>query len=177
MPPKRAEGYVEPKNMSLLCPKRAYIFSRDRVLFSAVGPGDYSEALIGATDRLCAELDTGGSGEFAATDPTLADRVLMGGVLSAEDDLLVRRLRATLARIATALRESEPDFSHPVIVQMVPDVAEMMMRGEILRGNRERLAQLMPDFVFLVALPIVDQDRALELSRRASELIEEAIRD
>src|SRR5436190_1448776 len=170
MPPNGAEGYTEPKNMSLLSPKRAYLFSRDRVLFSAVGSGNYSEALIGATDRLSAELGAGRSGEFAATDPALAEKGLMGGVLSAEDDLLVRRLRAALTRIAAALRESEPDFSHPLIIQMVLDGAEMMMRGEILKGNRQRLAQLMPDFVFLVALPIVDQDRALELSRRASEV-------
>jgi len=142
-----------------------------------VGAGDYSEALIGATDRLCAELGASGSGEFALTDPTLAEKGLMGGVLSADDDLLVRRLRAALARIAAALRESEPDFSHPLIIQMVLDGAEMMLRGEILKGNRERLSQLMPDFVFLVALPIVDQDRALELSRRAGELIQEALRD
>jgi hypothetical protein len=142
-----------------------------------VGAGDYSEALIEATDRLCAELGATSSGEIAAGDPTLAEKGLMGDVLSADDDLLVRRLRAVLARIAAVLRESEPDFSHPLIVQMVLDGAEMMMRGEILKGNRERLAQLMPDFVFLVALPIVDQDRALALSGRATELIDEMLGD
>jgi hypothetical protein len=47
------------------------------------------------------------------------------------------------------------------------------MRGELLSGNAAQLPQLLPSFVFLVALPIVDQDRALELSRRTSELIEE----
>jgi hypothetical protein len=43
-------------------------------------------------------------------------------------------------------------------------------------GNDARLPQLMPSFIFLVALPIVEQDRALELSRRTSELIEEQLR-
>ncbi|MFL5872243.1 MAG: hypothetical protein ACJ75T_02050 [Solirubrobacterales bacterium] len=142
-----------------------------------MGPGDYNEALIGAADCLCAELGATAPGEIAAGDPTLAEKGLMGGLLSAEDDLLVRRLRAVLTRIAAALRESEPDFSHPLIIQMVLDGAEMMMRGEILKGNRDRLAQLMPDFVFLVALPIVDQDRALELSGRATELIDAALAD
>lgn len=142
-----------------------------------MGAGDYGEALIGATNRLCAELGAGSSEPVASANPTLAEKGLMGGILSAEDDLLVRRLRAALARIAAAVGESEPDFSHPLIVQMVLDGAEMMMRGEILKGNRERLSQLMPDFVFLVALPIVDQDRALELSRRATELIEESLAD
>ena len=143
-----------------------------------MGAGDYGEALIRATDLLGAELPAAGdSGETAGSNPTLGEKGLMGGVLSAEDDLLVRKLRASLTKIAAALTSSEPDFSHPLIVQMVLDGAEMMMRGEILKGNRERLSQLMPDFVFLVALPIVDQDRALELSQRASALIQEALGD
>lgn len=130
-----------------------------------------------AVDRLCAELDATGSGYAAVASSTLAEKGLAGSALSAEDDLLVRRLRAGLTKIATALGGFEPDFSHPLIVQMVLDGAEMMMRGEILKGNRERLSQMVPDFVFLVALPIADQDRALELSRRASELIEAALAD
>ena len=46
------------------------------------------------------------------------------------------------------------------------------MRGELVSGNAAQLPALMPSFVFLVALPVVDQDRALELSRRTSELID-----
>lgn len=45
------------------------------------------------------------------------------------------------------------------------------MRGELVSGN----AALMPSFVFLVTLPVVDQDRALELSRRAAQLVEGAL--
>ena len=33
----------------------------------------------------------------------------------------------------------------------------------------------MPSLVFLVALPIVEQDRALELSRRTEELVDEQL--
>ena len=33
-------------------------------------------------------------------------------------------------------------------------------------GNAGQLPALLPGFVFLVALPVVDQDRALELSKR-----------
>ena len=101
----------------------------------------------------------------------------MVGGLGTDDDLFVIRLRGDLARIAGALGGSGPDFSHPLIVQMVLDGAEMMIRGEILKGKRERLPQMLPDFVFLVALPIVDQDRALALSQRASELIAETLGD
>jgi hypothetical protein len=52
------------------------------------------------------------------------------------------------------------------------DGAELVIRGELVRGNADRLADLMPSFVFLVTLPIVDQDEALALSRRAAELVE-----
>jgi hypothetical protein len=52
------------------------------------------------------------------------------------------------------------------------DGAESVIRGELLFGNADRLPALMPGFVFLVVLPVVDQDRALELSRRTEELIQ-----
>jgi hypothetical protein len=42
-------------------------------------------------------------------------------------------------------------------------------------GNAARLPTLMPSFVFLVALPLVDQDRALELSQRSAQLVEKAL--
>lgn len=48
------------------------------------------------------------------------------------------------------------------------------MRGELARGNANQLPALMPSFVFLVTLPIVEQDEALNLSRRASELLDGA---
>jgi hypothetical protein len=48
----------------------------------------------------------------------------------------------------------------------------MVMRGELVRGNGEKLASLLPDFVFLVTLPMVEQAEALKLSRRAAELLE-----
>jgi hypothetical protein len=139
-----------------------------------VGAGGQSEPLIAAMEKLCAEL---GADDPGPPESTLADRRLAGSDLNTEDELLVRRLRTYLARIAAALGRGELDFSHPLIPQMVLDGAEMMMRGEIIKGNRERLAQMMPDFVFLVAMPGVDQDRALELSRRTSDLIQAARED
>jgi hypothetical protein len=49
------------------------------------------------------------------------------------------------------------------------------MRGELVRGNAGELPALMPSFVFMVALQVVDQDRALELSQHTSRLIERAL--
>ncbi len=138
--------------------------------------GNSTEALLGAMDRLCAELPDTGSGEIAASPP-LGDKRLMAGILSAHDELVVRRLKRSLTKIAVALGGYDPGSAQARIVPAVLDGTEMVMRGEVLKGNGERLPKLMPDFVFLVALPIVDQDRAIDLSRRASELIEEALGD
>jgi hypothetical protein len=49
------------------------------------------------------------------------------------------------------------------------------MRGELVSGNAARLPALMPSFVFLVTLPVVDQDRAIELSRKTARLVEGAL--
>ncbi len=49
------------------------------------------------------------------------------------------------------------------------------MRGELVMGNADRLPALMPSFVFLVVLPVVGQDRAFELSKRTSTLLEAAL--
>ena len=55
------------------------------------------------------------------------------------------------------------------------DGVEMVIRGELVRGNAGQLPALMPSFVFVVTLPIVKQDEALTLSQRTSELIKGAL--
>ena len=52
------------------------------------------------------------------------------------------------------------------------DGAEMVMRGELVSGNAGQLPALMPSFVFLVALPVVTEDEALDLSKRMARLVE-----
>ena len=128
-------------------------------------------------DRLCAELNAAGSDPIAATEPAADGRAPWSGALGTDDDLFVIRLRGDLARIAGALGQVAPDFSHPLIVQMVLDGAEMMIRGEILKASGNACRRCCWILLFLVALPIVDQDRALALSQRASELIAETLGD
>jgi hypothetical protein len=96
---------------------------------------------------------------------------MMAGSLSAADESLATGLRAGLARIVAALGSRREDPPGQAISTAL-DGAEMVVRGELLSGNGERLPRLMPSFVFLVTLPIVDQDRALELSRRTEELVD-----
>jgi hypothetical protein len=44
-----------------------------------------------------------------------------------------------------------------------------------VRGNGTKLAAMLPNMVFLVALPIVRHEEAIELSRRTRALVEGAL--
>jgi len=89
--------------------------------------------------------------------------------------MLVTRMRRALARVAAALDGEGPKGASECAIGAALDGAEMVMRGELVRGNAAQLPALMPSFVFLVALPLVDQDRALELSQRSAQLVEKAL--
>lgn len=137
--------------------------------FPSVAAGDPCEVLLGVADRLCAELGCPEDGEEApgAQSPFGGERE-MAGVLGRQEDLLIAQVRRRLAQVAAALGAGpEPDSA----VGAALDGSEMVMRGELTSGNRDRLPSLMPSFVLLVALPLVEQDQALALSRRASELV------
>lgn len=99
----------------------------------------------------------------------------MAGGLGFEEERLVGRLRGSLQRIAAALSAGREDPPVQAVAAAL-DGAEIVMSGELVRGGVGRLPRLLPSFVFLVALPIVEQDRALALSRRTAELIAEGTR-
>lgn len=133
-------------------------------------------ALAEIGDRLCADFGYGVEGDL----PVDGTREATDGSnpfdsLGPEDERLIATARQSLARLASALearrREGIPEIAVPAMLTG----AELVMRSELARGGR--LSALMPSFVYLVALPTVDQDEALELSRRTSELIEEALRE
>ncbi len=123
-------------------------------------------------DQLSVEL-----GYVEGEDLADAHSMLRGGdgaktaILNSEDELLVTGVRRGLAKIAAALSGGDSDDPAANAVGAALDGAEMVMRGELVRGKAEQLPALMPSFVFLVALTVADQDRALELSRRAEELL------
>jgi hypothetical protein len=97
----------------------------------------------------------------------------MAGLLSPEEESLVEAVRQGLAKLAAAVEKDRPQRAGGEgAVGAALDGVEMVMRGELVIGKAERLPDLMPSFVFLVTLPIVDQDEALQLSRRAAELVE-----
>jgi hypothetical protein len=148
------------------------------VPFRLVAGGNEGEALLRIVDQLCAELGYAEGEGGPAEARALADgeREGMVGMLGPEDEVLVRKMRWGLARLAAAVGAGSAPTDIPKrAVRVALDGAEVVMRGVLIRGNGTQLGALMPSFVFLVTLPVIDQDEALGLSRRTSELIEGAL--
>jgi hypothetical protein len=134
------------------------------------------EALVGVADRLSRELGYREDEEPPAAQSRLtAERWAAAGLLDSEDEALVARLRRGLAKVAAAIDGGGAEGASENAVTAALDGAELVIRGELLSGNAAQLAALLPGFVFLVALTMVNQDRALELSRRTGELLEGAL--
>jgi hypothetical protein len=133
--------------------------------------------VLRVADQLCAELGcVEGATEVADSWSSGHRGDGMWGVLTVEDESLVRTIKSKLAQIAaavSAVAEGDPPAD---TVCAALDGAEMVMRGELVSGNADRLVTMMPSFVFLVTVPIVEQDQALILSRRTAELIELELR-
>lgn len=138
--------------------------------------GNEREALLHVAKRLSIEL---GYREGEAIDPAEEDRSgergAMGGLLSAEDDLLARSMRRELTKVANALVRSRPENVRQGAVGAALDGAEMVIRGELMSGRAAQLPVLMPSFVFLIAVPALDLDGAIALSRRTAEMVEQAL--
>jgi hypothetical protein len=130
------------------------------------------EALLRIGDQLCSELKATGHADSAAQPlpPQCFDGM---GNLSSEDELLVRSIRGSLEQMIFDLHASFPGNPPPRVWNAL-DGAELVLRGELALGHLEEILPLLPSFVFLIASPMVEQDRALELSRRTSELVEDA---
>jgi hypothetical protein len=141
--------------------------------FSAVLAGTEREALLRVADQLSIELGYSEDGDLpGARSPLGGEEGAMAGILNSEDEALVARMRRGLAMVAAALGG---EGSKESAVGAALDGAELVMRGELVIGNAAQLPALMPSFVFLVALPVAGQDRALELSRRTARLVEGAL--
>jgi hypothetical protein len=139
-----------------------------------VRAGNYGEMLLEVARRLCEELSgppapTAPNGEGPLPPPSSFG---ISHGLDAEDRKVVESLRSALSEIALALCPTSGEASPESAVAAL-DGIESVVAAELLRGNPEQLPKLMPSFVFLVALQVGGQDRALELCIRAAELIDE----
>jgi hypothetical protein len=145
------------------------------VAFPPVLAGRDRKALLAVADQLSVELGYAEGEELPGAHSALGGGGAMAVILNSEDELLVAGMRHGLAKVATVLGGEDSEGTSGRAVGAALDGAEMVIRGELVRGKAEQLPALMPSFVFLVALTVVDQDRALELSRRTSALLEEAL--
>jgi hypothetical protein len=175
----RQSGGLRTSFYSLLLPSReAVSFLKAVVAFRVVAEGNARQALLRVAKRLSVELGYAGAGTPLHADPFAGGRrEAQANILDPEDELLVAEVRSGLTRLAEALGAAE----HPEAVQRLLattlDGAEMRMRAELMRGRCERLSALMPSFVFLVALPIVPEDEAFDLSQRTAELLSDVPRE
>jgi hypothetical protein len=155
------------------------ISSRQWYLSPIVAAGTEREALLRLVEQLCGELGYAHlQGETAeAQELAGAERERMADMLSPEDEELVKEMRLGLARLAAAVGpEAPPTVAPKSAVRVALDAVELVMRGELIRGDGTQLGALMPSFVFLVTLPMVEQDEALELSQRTNDLVERELR-
>lgn len=131
--------------------------------------------LLWIADRLCAEV--GGELPDRAGPNSLGSPAGCHDDLPSQDESLVETLKRALAKVAASVGGAdEATEATERAVGAALDGAERVIRGELATGESGQLVMLMPSFVFLVTLPIVSQDEAIHLSRRASELAEEALR-
>lgn len=152
--------------------RTALYFLKGVVAFPLVEAGEERQALTEIADRLCAEL--GLPGVEAPAEPRARDGStrLFAGLLGPRDEELVEVARRSLTRISAALAAGHPKVVSETAYGALLDGAEVVMRNELAAGNR--IAPLMPSFVFLISLPMVDQDQALELSGWAESLLAES---
>jgi hypothetical protein len=135
------------------------------------------QALTGFADRLLAELglatDAQGpaESELKPAEPRLSP--VGGDDLSPEDEQLIALARDSLARIARALGAERSLTAPDIAIPALLNGAELVMRREVADGRS--VSTLMPSFVFLISLPAVDQDTALDLSRRTASLLEQLL--
>jgi hypothetical protein len=138
-----------------------------------VETGEECRAVTEVVDRLCAELGLPTLEESAQPRAEKLSARSLGVLLNPEDESLVSAARRSLVRLAAALAAHHPKVVSEVAYWALLDGAEVVMRTELAAGNR--VIPLMPSFVFLIVLPMVDQDRALDLSRRTEELLAETL--
>jgi len=151
-------------------------FLKTVVAFPTVRAGGEPELLLEAMDRLCAELGgTEGTYELLGAGSALSGGERRSELLSPDEEDLVASMRQGLARIAAAAGAGRRHDARRAVSAAL-DGAELVIRGTLTSGKVAELAPLTPSFVFLVTLPVLGQDEALEISRRTSELIEAALR-
>jgi hypothetical protein len=139
-----------------------------------VTAGEEREALDALADRFCAELgypQAGELGDEAALARIKGRDPMFAELIGPDEEKLVAAARRALVRIAAALETKHSRVVSDTAYRALFDGAEFVMRSELAAGNL--ISPLMPSFVFLISLPMVSQEEALDLSRRSTALLDE----
>jgi hypothetical protein len=146
----------------------AYV-SRNSVTFSGVLAGHERDRLVGALAVLRAELAPEGDPTGTLTLP----RARAVSLLDEHEETLVRELGRALARIAAAAAAASPPTAPlpETITLGTVGGAEWVMRRELQDGRSEELVELVPDFVYLITLPYLQEAGAKAAAVRSRELI------
>lgn len=155
---------------------KALHFLKVVVAFPHVAAGDEAKALTTIADRLCAEfgypLPADAQERPAPGDDPRHD--LFGADLGPEDEKLIRMARRNLTRLAGALGARHQKIVSETTYQALFDGAETAMRSELSAGVP--MSELLPSLVFLIVLPMVTREEALEFSQRTAQLLQEPSR-
>lgn len=123
-------------------------------------------------DRLCTEFGYPVATEepAGATLPSDDPRHNLFGIdLTPEQEALVLLARQNLNRFASALGAEHPKMVSETTYNALLDGAETALRSELASGVP--ITRVMPSLIFLVALPMVSDEEALQLSQRTAALL------
>lgn len=139
--------------------------------------GSELQAILAVAEQLREEL--GAPPVDERRPPTVHDRLEPWVSADVRQAQWVARLSNALVQIAAAAAgQAAEDMDEDTAAQVATALArtELVIRGELMRGDAPALREKLPGFVFLVVLPSAGMDRALELANRTTALLE-SVRD
>jgi hypothetical protein len=133
--------------------------------------GTGREHLLWVLAELCAELG------FEAADAAPEEARLARSSIprcgdDEEEEELVARLRQGLVRLGLAALAPGHNEEEPGL-RTALDGTELVMRAEIAAGRAAEIGTYLPAFTMMVAMPGLGRERAIALSRRAEQLLEQ----
>jgi hypothetical protein len=90
-------------------------------------------------------------------------------LLTEEDEQLLGAINGALSRLAGAIGEGPDEIRGATLGAL--EGAELVIAAELVAGREERVAEILPGVVFLLALPKLGEAEGLRLSRRTEELL------
>jgi AcrR family transcriptional regulator len=114
--------------------------------------------------------------ELMAAYPSSAHLCYITARQEANDPMLREVYRTGSQALSVLLERLWQYSSAPRKPQSAPraalGAAEAVIRREIVAGNTEQIPRLLPDFIYMATVPFLGQEEAIQLARRARELLQ-----